>query len=701
MGLFRIAFLLLALATGACIALVAVAPEAFHKRTAEAAEARLSTATQLAATLEAKSNQERLRFATEFATSPLLTLAVSPVTGADGTITQPTKESIAQGYREAARSFLSDTKQSYDLVGLFDTKGGRIDSTSVVTTVASEDFAAPGRVRDVGAGGRPLGALVVVSGRIFGVAAVAVRSNTGSVGAVLLVAEEYGDALVAERRMQLGFPLAFHVDHDIVVHDLIDPTLFSTANAAVMKLERGKWAEAGKGEATARSIEGRSIFAATAALATDEQDAAFRSDVGVALLFDAPAMNRNLLAILVDGGSFDEIPGTAIAALAGSLMFFFLGLLLLDMEQRAPARRLAKDLSGLMTTNQPVPLDASKYGNHLRSLVSSINEFVESRKTFVATKRNKVDSASQEAVAKAASVVPAAPVQIVEIELELLEPSSFTASSTASSETSPIDAAVVAEAAPFSAAAPSEPRSSGSSAVLPPPVALEDSPLRASVASTSEVEAVRTKEGPAAIGVSASKPSSPATVLEPIAMPIVSSTMSQPLSKEMLAALVGAADSSTSNQREPAPDEAGNPTADDQLTREVLANELTVAADAALTPMAKPLSLDAKLQSTQAGGFMSGNFASVSGSFPGVSGSYPSVMGSRASLDPEFRGLFDSYQAARKACGEATDKHTHAKFLERVLKNREEIIAKTGCKDVSFEAIIKEGKASLKATPIR
>ena len=701
MGLFRIAFLLLALATGACIALVAVAPEAFHKRTAEAAEARLSTATQLAATLEAKSNQERLRFATEFATSPLLTLAVSPVTGADGTITQPTKESIAQGYREAARSFLSDTKQSYDLVGLFDTKGGRIDSTSVVTTVASEDFAAPGRVRDVGAGGRPLGALVVVSGRIFGVAAVAVRSNTGSVGAVLLVAEEYGDALVAERRMQLGFPLAFHVDHDIVVHDLIDPTLFSTANAAVMKLERGKWAEAGKGEATARSIEGRSIFAATAALATDEQDAAFRSDVGVALLFDAPAMNRNLLAILVDGGSFDEIPGTAIAALAGSLMFFFLGLLLLDMEQRAPARRLAKDLSGLMTTNQPVPLDASKYGNHLRSLVSSINEFVESRKTFVATKRNKADSASQEAVAKAASVVPAAPVQIVEIELELLEPSSFTASSTASSETSPIDAAVVAEAAPFSAAAPSEPRSSGSSAVLPPPVALEDSPLRASVASTSEVEAVRTKEGPAAIGVSASKPSSPATVLEPIAMPIVSSTMSQPLSKEMLAALVGAADSSTSNQREPAPDEASNPTADDQLTREVLADALTVAADAALTPMAKPLSLDAKLQSTQAGGFMSGNFASVSGSFPGVSGSYPSVMGSRASLDPEFRGLFDSYQAARKACGEATDKHTHAKFLERVLKNREEIIAKTGCKDVSFEAIIKEGKASLKATPIR
>ena len=75
MGLFRIAFLLLALAAGACIALVAIAPSAFHDRTADAAGSRLRTATQLAATLEEKSNQERLRFATEFATSPMLTLA--------------------------------------------------------------------------------------------------------------------------------------------------------------------------------------------------------------------------------------------------------------------------------------------------------------------------------------------------------------------------------------------------------------------------------------------------------------------------------------------------------------------------------------------------------------------------------------------------------------------------------------------------
>jgi hypothetical protein len=208
--------------------------------------------------------------------------------------------------------------------------------------------------------------------------------------------------------------------------------------------------------------------------------------------------------------------------------------------------------------------------------------------------------------------------------------------------------------------------------------------------------AVRLDKAPATEAAAPS--SSPATVIEVSRAP---ATVSQPLSEELLAALVGAADSSNPYPEERAPEKAGGPEAAAEVSREVLADELTAAAEAALNPAPSPLSLEAKLQTMQGGGFMSGNFATVSGSFPGVSGSYPSVMGSRASLDPEFRGLFDSYQAARRACGEATDKHTHAKFLERVLKNREEIIAKTGCKDVSFEAIIKEGKASLKATPIR
>jgi hypothetical protein len=402
-------------------------------------------------------------------------------------------------------------------------------------------------------------------------------------------------------------------------------------------------------------------------------------------------MNRNLLAILVEAGSFDEIPATAIAALAGSLMFFFLGLLLLDMEQRAPARRLAKDVSGLMTTNQPAPLDVSKYGNHLRSLVSSINEFIESRKTFVATKRAKVDSGSQETVAAAAPATAAAPIAMVELEMEPIqdesEPEGVKPSSSPSLADSPF--------AP-SAVTASDSRPSGSAAALPPPVDLEEFLPFAPVTSTAERPAVRLDKVPATEAAAPS--SSPATVIEVSRAP---STVSQPLSEELLAALVGAADSSISYPQERASEKSGIPEAAAEVSREILADELTAAAEAALNPAPSPLSLEAKLQTMQGGGFMTGNFASASGTFPGVSGSYPSVMGSRASLDPEFRGLFDSYQAARKACGESTDKHTHAKFLERVLKNREEIIAKTGCKDVSFEAIIKEGKASLKATPIR
>ena len=684
MGLFRIAFLVLTLVGGFCLALVSVTPDAFESTTAEAAGARLRSATVLAATLEEKANQERLRFATEFATSPLLTLAVSPGTAEDGSVVAPTNATMAQGYREAARTFLADTKQNYDLVALFDPNGSRIDSTSVVTTVASEDFAAPGRVREVGSTGQPLGALAPIAGRIFGIAAVPVRNASGAIGAVLLIAEEYGDALVAERRTQLGFPLALHVDHDIVAHDLTDPTLFSTANSTVMKLERGSWAAPGKAEPTTRAVDGRTIFADTAALATSEANAPFRSDVGIALVFDAPAMHRNLLAILVDAGAFDEIPGAALAAVAGSLMFFFLGLLLLDMELRGPARRLAKDVSGLMTTNHPAPLDASKYGNHLRSLVSAINEFIESKKTFVATKRTKVDTAPKEAVAPVPTdEVPPAEVQLAEVELIPVEPEPLrsTPLATEAIQAEPSKAAPpVAE--PDGLVTPAAPaKSNAAAAVLPPPVDLADF-FPGPTPTTQPAAAVKHQEDLEALADrhSASAPVAAA----PVAVPLRAATMNEPLSEELLAALLGAADSATSLPAEP------------PISAEAMAN----AEPATNAEPAAPPTLEARLQSMQSG-FMTGNFGSVSESFPGVSGSFPSVMGSRASLDPDFRNLFESFQAARKASGESTDKHTHAKFLERVLKNRDEIIAKTGCRDVSFEVIIKEGKASLKATPIR
>jgi hypothetical protein len=41
------------------------------------------------------------------------------------------------------------------------------------------------------------------------------------------------------------------------------------------------------------------------------------------------------------------------------------------------------------------------------------------------------------------------------------------------------------------------------------------------------------------------------------------------------------------------------------------------------------------------------------------------------------------------------------KFSEKLIKNRQDLMAKTGCRDVKFTVYVKDGKAALKATPIK
>jgi hypothetical protein len=69
-----------------------------------------------------------------------------------------------------------------------------------------------------------------------------------------------------------------------------------------------------------------------------------------------------------------------------------------------------------------------------------------------------------------------------------------------------------------------------------------------------------------------------------------------------------------------------------------------------------------------------------------------------ASGGPE--GLFGEYVAARKRCGLAGGV-TPDQF-ERQLRAQESAIReKTGCQSVRFRVVVEDGKAKLKATPIR
>jgi hypothetical protein len=97
-----------------------------------------------------------------------------------------------------------------------------------------------------------------------------------------------------------------------------------------------------------------------------------------------------------------------------------------------------------------------------------------------------------------------------------------------------------------------------------------------------------------------------------------------------------------------------------------------VAAPMAATPSA-PLTLD----------------DDILGAPPGVDG------------DSYFRQVYDQFVATKKTCGESTAGLTFEKFSEKLVKNRDDLKAKTGCRDVRFTVYTKDGKAALKATPVK
>jgi hypothetical protein len=69
--------------------------------------------------------------------------------------------------------------------------------------------------------------------------------------------------------------------------------------------------------------------------------------------------------------------------------------------------------------------------------------------------------------------------------------------------------------------------------------------------------------------------------------------------------------------------------------------------------------------------------------------------------NPYFREVFDQFVALKKSCSEPTAGLTFAKFSDKLQRNRDELIQKTGCREVRFTVYVKDGKAALKATPVR
>jgi len=66
-----------------------------------------------------------------------------------------------------------------------------------------------------------------------------------------------------------------------------------------------------------------------------------------------------------------------------------------------------------------------------------------------------------------------------------------------------------------------------------------------------------------------------------------------------------------------------------------------------------------------------------------------------------FRQIFDKFVETKKQCGERTDNLQLERFSQTLRRNRDALVERYGCKAVRFQVYVKEGKAALKATPVR
>jgi hypothetical protein len=67
----------------------------------------------------------------------------------------------------------------------------------------------------------------------------------------------------------------------------------------------------------------------------------------------------------------------------------------------------------------------------------------------------------------------------------------------------------------------------------------------------------------------------------------------------------------------------------------------------------------------------------------------------------EWAAVYEEFIRTKRQCGESTDGLTFEKFSNTLKKNRDALIARHGSQRVRFSVYVKEGRASLKATPVR
>jgi hypothetical protein len=79
----------------------------------------------------------------------------------------------------------------------------------------------------------------------------------------------------------------------------------------------------------------------------------------------------------------------------------------------------------------------------------------------------------------------------------------------------------------------------------------------------------------------------------------------------------------------------------------------------------------------------------------------PAEWAPHATEEEHWRAIHAEFLQVRARCGESTEGLGFERFRPKLEKNRDQLIQKYGCRSVRFQVYVKEGKAALKATPVR
>lgn len=80
-----------------------------------------------------------------------------------------------------------------------------------------------------------------------------------------------------------------------------------------------------------------------------------------------------------------------------------------------------------------------------------------------------------------------------------------------------------------------------------------------------------------------------------------------------------------------------------------------------------------------------------------ATGNLPSVSAEEA----EWPVVYEEFVKTKRQCSEPTEGLTFDKFRQTLKKNRDALVQRHGCKRVKFTVYVKDGRASLKATPVK